>query len=313
MAWIGKCTLELRAFMNEFSRAATQYSKPSLVQLWIDTLLVAFRYRTPYFRGKGRIYAAVRRLSKHRPLTIRYGQGSITLTEGEYIPNQIIEHGFCEREVWDAIKLIAERDEVFWDIGANIGSVSILALTDPSVSEVHSFEPDVDVARMLEVNLRNNAVGNKLYKVHTHTVGDFNGVVTFYKGHTSNVNSADRDWGFGQTEVQCLTIDEIVERKLASQPTLLKIDVEGWDTRVIYGATNTLSVAPPKCIVFEAECTLVGNIIDENLIPFLASKGYSVHHIMRPSGRIDINSITGTYLENYIAVLKSHGMARLVL
>src|SRR5215207_1408229 len=89
------------------------------VQRWLDSLLVQFRYRSPYFRGKAHIYNLVRRLMKNRPLTIRYRGGWITVNEGDYIPRKILQDGAYELEVWNALSYIAQQDEILWDIGAN--------------------------------------------------------------------------------------------------------------------------------------------------------------------------------------------------
>ena len=75
----------------------------------------------------------------------------------------------------------------------------------------------------------------------------------------------------------------------------MKIDVEGWELRVLEGAKRVLREAPPKTIVFEAACDSTGRIDDEDIEQFLAESGYDVSHIARPEKEIQPR-------ENYLAI-----------
>jgi hypothetical protein len=75
----------------------------------------------------------------------------------------------------------------------------------------------------------------------------------------------------------------------------MKIDVEGWELRVLQGAATLLRRHPPRAIVLEAPCDSEGNIKVAGLTDYLTGLGYSVSRICRLSGIVDLR-------ENYLAL-----------
>jgi FkbM family methyltransferase len=272
------------------------------MRIWgktVSTLLHYSRVKSPYFRGKARLFHWFRRLTGTPRLIIPYGNGWISVDdEGDALERFVWLHGIHESEVWQKFASIAEHNEVFWDVGANIGTVAIQALLDSRVKEVHCFEPNPTIANILRVNLQLNGTKFTVYQV---ALGDSTGNVSLHLGanYQSDISSLDIDRGFGDLRVTCTTIDQIVEAGAAS-PTMLKVDVEGWEEQVLIGASQLLKNAPPKIIIFEAECDTSAHILNQNLSILLENSGYCIEWIRRKSGKL--HQYEGRFVENYLAV-----------
>jgi hypothetical protein len=103
-------------------------------------------------------------------------------------------------------------------------------------------------------------------------------------------------------EVECRTVDELVFDCGMAAPTLMKIDVEGWEYEVVCGAQRLFDEAPPKALVVEAACASSGEVMDMKVVIELERLGYLVERIQRPEGLIEPR-------ENFLAVRRETGGA----
>src|SRR5207248_1689183 len=120
----------------------------------LSRILHSYRFQTPYFRGKARTFRWFRQLIRYPRMVIPYDNGGWIAVndQGEYIEKVIWAEGTYEPEVWATLQSFASKSEVLWDIGANIGSVSICALLDKRFVEVHCFEPNPAICEVLQLN-----------------------------------------------------------------------------------------------------------------------------------------------------------------
>ncbi len=128
-----------------------------------------------------------------------------------------------------------------YDIGANVGSYTILASILVGTSgKVIAFEPLKDNLYYL----RNHIQLNKLENVNVidAAVADKSGEMRFSP-------HADRLQGHldesGSQIVRCITLDEYVNSQDVRPPNYLKIDVEGGEGAVLRGAAYVLSKFKP--------------------------------------------------------------------
>lgn len=140
------------------------------------------------------------------------------------------------------IKNLKEND-VFYDLGANYGFYTYLALE--FCKEVHSFEPIPNVFQTIENNLKNE----KKAILNNVAVSDKNGSTTIYISRSSGVSTISEKFSKDRTdvvpgsyskklEVKTTTLDKYLGSNL--MPTFIKMDVEGAESLVIDGATNLL-------------------------------------------------------------------------
>jgi FkbM family methyltransferase len=223
-----------------------------------------------------------------------YAEGGwIALNVHDWLQFLIFQHGFFEPEVWESLSAKAREGEVVWDVGAHIGSNSIRALLDKRVRAVHSFEPNPVQLDILRVNL---ALNPGTSTIHPFGLSDRDEVRPLYQGTERDSGLASFEAAPGQEcrSASCRTADDLVYREGVEPPTLVKIDVEGWEERVLAGASRLLAENPPKTIVIECASHPDGSLVDHGAADRLMKAGYTFRRIVRPDGSIGPR-------ENYIA------------
>jgi FkbM family methyltransferase len=165
----------------------------------------------------------------------------------------------------ETLKWIDEfgSDGIFFDIGANIGLYSIYYAKSKS-GKVLAFEPSVLNTKQLVKNISLNQVSD-LVNVLTVPLTDKDGFATFK--HSSldeggalssfGVPYGHDGTGFQETLSYSLlgfTLDSLVELSLIpSNPSLIKIDVDGIEPLILRGARKTLN--NPHCTSVLVEVT----------------------------------------------------------
>jgi FkbM family methyltransferase len=138
------------------------------------------------------------------------------------------------------------------DIGANVGSVSLL-LAD-KVEDAILFEPNPLAAARARENIALNNLHFRLFEI---ALSDSNGEVCFESrggvDATAHVVAASRDPEGVRHAVQCMTFDEFLRGHgpLRSPISLVKIDVEGHENGVFRGMRQFLRTQRPPLVMFE--------------------------------------------------------------
>jgi len=142
---------------------------------------------------------------------------------------------------------VLREGEVFADVGANIGVYTVLA---GSCAGAHcvAFEPAARAFRYLADNVALNRLENKV-ELHPCAVGATAGrsAMTSSMGENNHMLSAGE--AAETTQVEVVTLDGFFYGRAA--PTLLKLDVEGFETAVMDGAHALLSNRPPLAVLLE--------------------------------------------------------------
>ena len=136
--------------------------------------------------------------------------------------------------------------EQFFDIGANIGSYTILASGVCKANSV-SFEPDPDTAKRLMRNIDENSMGERVTIEHL-ALADAPGVLRFTKG-LSSTNHITTKSGPDTQEITASTLDLMRDRY--GTPRLIKMDVEGGEESALTGGTQTLADPALKAVIIE--------------------------------------------------------------
>jgi FkbM family methyltransferase len=271
--------------------------------------ILATYYRGPDHPMKLRLWRYLRQASGYAPLTVPFGNGAwISIDERDWLQSSIFARGSYEPEVWAALSRHAIRDEVIWDVGANIGSFVLTAAQDHRVKSACAFEPDPLTLDILKRNLALNGNPAVVYPfalsdtverrtlIHGPTTNS--GMSTFsptvHTGMTRHVSPAEHQ--LPTFEVDCQTADTLIAQEGVPAPTLMKIDVESWEYQVLNGAHGLLRSTRLRALAFEACSDVTGRLNDERLQGLLTTYGYSISHIRRPEGQLRA-------VENYLAVL----------
>lgn len=163
------------------------------------------------------------------------------------------------------------RDEdMFMDIGSNIGSYTILAsgaircrsiAIEPIPSTYEHLKNNIDVNRMEDrVEALNIGLGSK------HST-------LLFTNTQDTVNHVAVDGEKDTTEVPVQTLDGILKSRTC--PLLIKIDVEGFETEVLLGGKNTLKNPDLKAVIIELNGSgLRYGYKDEDIHAVFISEGF---------------------------------------
>ena len=138
------------------------------------------------------------------------------------------------------------EDDLFLDVGANIGSFTVLA-SGVAGAMTWAFEPDPETALALARNIELNGLGN-LVTVHQTALGDQDGTIAFTRGQDTTNHVADEH----DRDVRIVAqtrLDSIIGQH---QPIMLKVDVEGHEDAFLRGAVNTILNPALKVIELES-------------------------------------------------------------
>lgn len=146
-------------------------------------------------------------------------------------------------------------DDFFVDIGANSGSYSILAGAVTRAEGI-AFEPIPVTFRRLSANLKLNAIETRIEARNLGLAAE-NGRLFFTAGlDTVNHVATSEDAGSDRLEVSVARLDDQLAGQFGGQfegrvPTLMKIDVEGFEQPVLQGAAQTLANPRLQAVILE--------------------------------------------------------------
>jgi FkbM family methyltransferase len=151
-------------------------------------------------------------------------------------------------KVWEATSLqvfseLARTSERFLDVGAYSGIYSLVACAD-GPGEVIAFEPNPASLRLLRVNIRANGWEHRI-TVIPKGAADASGTARMTIPPEDATAARVDDAGTGPT-IELTTIDEVLGGRRVD---VIKVDVEGLETRVLVGAQGTLSRYRPALIL----------------------------------------------------------------
>jgi FkbM family methyltransferase len=136
--------------------------------------------------------------------------------------------------------------DVFYDVGANIGSYTLLAAA--AGAEVQAFEPSPATAARLRRNVELNGIADRV-AVHECALGAQDGVVEFSQGaDTTNHVLAD---GEDRGAADRVAIRRFDEGFRPDRPGFIKIDVEGFEEQVLAGASGALASTALRGVLVE--------------------------------------------------------------
>jgi FkbM family methyltransferase len=189
--------------------------------------------------------------------------------------------GTSEPDIQAVLAELVEPDDVFYDIGANVGFFTVLGahLVGPE-GRVVAFEPLPAAAAAL----RRNVAANSFSTVHVveAAVDDHSGEAMLHLPSTERSTGArlKRKAGSGseasRLRVKVVAIDEQIAAGELPVPDVIKLDVEGAELRVLDGMRETLARHRPTLI-----CETHGTV--RKVTAALRSQGYSTE-IVEPVG-----------------------------
>lgn len=201
--------------------------------------------------------------------------------------------GTYELELLQAIENLAAAGMVAYDVGANLGYVSlaIARAVGPS-GQVVAFEPLRANFDRLCVHLEMNAEGSRVRPVEA-AVGVRTTRSQFLAHASATMGKLEGSSGRAlqytvASEVEVISLDDWVYQQGELAPGLVKIDVEGGEVQVLKGMERLLGQARPYLLV-----ELHGPEVAGEAQGYLERTGYRLHEILpgylpwRPGRRRD--------------------------
>jgi FkbM family methyltransferase len=182
----------------------------------------------------------------------------------------------------ELLELLRDQDiSVIYDIGANVGTWTLLAKAIFPDAKIHAFEPiprhqsafRTNVAALADVSLHTVALGNREEQAQQLHVTDFSDASSLLP----LAASGRAQWGI--REIECLPVtlcrlDDYRIRFGLPAPDLIKLDVQGYELEVLRGARTALTTA--KAVI--AEVSFVefyeGQCLFEEFVGFVAGHGF---------------------------------------
>lgn len=182
---------------------------------------------------------------------IAYDAGLISVSLGDHVQQQIFFNDYYERPLIEWLQTHLRASDVLWDVGANIGAVTLVAAR--LCAQVVAFEPDPRALELLQRHVRENELPN--VTIVPHGLADTTGTATLHRGPSNNLGMSSilsrSNGGSTSTTVPVMRADDFAREHPDLEPTVLKIDVEGAEPLVLSGAQRLLASGRLRAIVFE--------------------------------------------------------------
>jgi FkbM family methyltransferase len=196
------------------------------------------------------------------------------------VDTEFEEHRFAsffdkEPETIDWIKTF-KSNEIFFDIGANIGVFSLFAASLLKEIKVYSFEPvyhNFDkLCRNVLVNEYNNFVTPYCLAIGDENKADIINIVSNVSGSANHfmIEDSEKNVEFKQG-VFTSSLDKLVDCGLPV-PNHIKIDVDGYEERIIQGAEETIINNKVKSVLIEITDT---NNSKERIVNMMKTYGFN--------------------------------------
>ncbi|WP_028981231.1 FkbM family methyltransferase [Sporocytophaga myxococcoides] len=199
------------------------------------------------------------------------------------------------------LQIIMEEIEVntIYDLGANVGTWSLLAKTMVPKAAIHAFEPIKEYQEKFLANTRK--VDN--VRLHKIGIGNMNGEMSMHiAGHSSsfleiteaitNIFPNERKTGEVFTPVRRL--DDYVHENNLPYPQLMKLDVEGYELEVLKNASECLKRCQYLILEVSFSERHKGQALFHEIISFLGKNNFYAYafpcnmHVGQPITVTDI-------------------------
>lgn len=181
------------------------------------------------------------------PPTLPINEGTLILNQNDPVLSAALALGVYEPGIVRKWRELLHDDSQVLDIGANIGLFTLVAARHASKGTVIAFEPQSENAQFLSRMIAHNGLTN----VVTVNAGasDSTGQASLYLHPDNKGMHSLLPVGSTQEHIALVRADDVVTEHQMS-PTLIKIDVEGWEAKAFRGLEGTLRRYHPA-ILFE--------------------------------------------------------------
>ena len=155
--------------------------------------------------------------------------------------------GLAETDEMGFALHLLRADDLFVDVGANVGVYTVLA-SGACGARTIACEPIGQALRDLRRNVSLNDLGERV-EIRNCAVGAAPGTVRMTDDSDTMNRVVEGAPDAGGVDVPVMTLDAILD---GQTPALIKIDVEGYEEKVLAGAKATLRAPSLRAVTLEA-------------------------------------------------------------
>jgi len=270
---------------------------PNLVSVYRKT---PFR---PFKKALRKAYDSYVERNRRKTVICTVDGISYELDLNELIDSEIFYNGCFEPDTTKAIDKLCEKGMTVLDIGANIGCHTFrFSKLVGSKGRVIAFEPTSFAFKKLERKLQlNNADNVVLEKIALSNENKTKQEISFRSSwpldhkNRSGIHPVDH----GQMElkdiVSFVRLDDFVKQNDLNKVDIIKLDVDGFEYRIVQGALNMLKMHQPIIIMelFSYTHEEIGDSVFD-LVTLLSDLGYSFYSIK------DMRMLSKSFVDNHL-------------
>jgi FkbM family methyltransferase len=233
----------------------------------------------------------------------------------DYISKVIMKHKNWEPKITCLINLILKNknDNIFFDIGCNIGYYSIIA--SKFCKKIYSFDANNQNLNLLNKSMNENNIKNILYynNAISNKSDEYFDIKPDDKVNNRNIGGIkyikSSDLNVTNQMVRSISLDEFIISNNIEEIDLIKIDIEGGELNCLLGSENTLSKNIIKKIILELSPKF--NDDSKDILNLLQVNDYLIYDIGLQEGGKLINDdslyskITNTLITDFDYFIKN--------
>lgn len=271
----------------------------------LDNLIAQFSIKVPY------LFKLLPTNSEYKInsiKTVKRSGATFELLIGDYMQWHVYAN--LPEPLWSLAWKQLNENSIIFDIGANIGAFSLKSAAylhqRKLQSSIYAIEPNPQIIIRLRKNVNLNPDLNKLIQIEEIALSDQKRIMHFTSGCANSGGGKLTNEKTG-VEVKVNTLDSFVSEHDLQRVDLIKIDVEGFEPRVLKGANRTIETYKPILIIeITDEWFRVNGSSASEIINHLFGLGYTIYSDAFGSvKRVLHNGIAD--LPNQYNVLAIHG------
>jgi FkbM family methyltransferase len=193
-----------------------------------------------------------------------------------------------------------------FDIGANLGVISLMIARNPRIQRIFAFEPNPSTFEALRDNMQlNNAAS---INIEQAAVSDVDGTIPFAADAVRRGTASIAPTVQSASKVPSVRLDTFIKERGVEQVALLKVDVEGYESAVFAGAREALEKRLIPIVYYEVCPAITRHAGFDPLSPTLTLQehGYQIFALKNGNvlERVDpVAEIGAVTCENWIGLL----------
>ncbi len=191
----------------------------------------------------------------------------LLVSRGMYGATQNVYCGLNDFEDMSFILHYLQEGDIFLDVGANVGAYTVLASAGAG-AKTYAFDPSPAAIDSLRANVELNRIADRV-SIEPYAIGRAAGSVSVSTSGPSSMHHVGAEGSSSLIEMR--TIDSYRLR-----PSIMKIDVEGYESEVLAGASETAGCPELVAIITEMneESVKYGDGI-ESVSSFMSQHGFT--------------------------------------